>query len=91
MESPSVGYGMNYEEVAVTLENFIDGGGSPWDWDVYTLGVSFEDPYLRNIQIRMANLGNQFPPLQKGHYCGPEGIEVIRCYIRELRAKAQNA
>jgi len=37
MESPSVGYAMNYEEVAVTLENFIDGGGSPWDWDVYTL------------------------------------------------------
>ena len=91
MESPSVGYAMNDEEVAVTLEDFIDGGGSPWDWDVCTLGVSFEDPCLRNIQIRTANLGSQFPPLQKGHYCGPEGIEVIRCYISDLRAKAQNA
>jgi hypothetical protein len=80
---------MTYAEVAQSLQTFIDGGGSPWDWDDY-ISVSFEDPYLRNLQFRMVNLGNEFPPLQKGHYCGPEGIEVIRSYIKELRTKAHS-
>jgi hypothetical protein len=79
---------MTYLEVAQTLENFIDGSGGRWDWDNYSTGVSFKDPYLRDLQIRMASLGNEFPPLSKGHYCSPEGIEVIRSYIRELRARA---
>jgi hypothetical protein len=79
---------MTYLEVAQTLENFIDGSGGRWDWDNYSLGASFKDAYLRDLQIRMANLGNEFPPLSKGIYCSAEGIEVIRGYIRELRARA---
>lgn len=81
---------MTCEDVLTILEQFLDGSGNPYDWDAFTLGAVFTDPYLRNLQIRMANLGNEFPPASRGHYCGPEGIEVIRESIRELRARTQN-
>jgi hypothetical protein len=79
---------MTYLEVAQTLENFITEGDGRWDWDDYTLGTTFSDPYLAALQRRMASLGNEFPPLAKGHYCSPAGIEVIRASIQELRTKA---
>ena len=78
---------MTYLEVAQTLENFLEGDGDKWDWDNYTLGTTFKDPYLLQLQARMASLGNEYPPVSRDHYCGPEGIVVIRGYIQELRTK----
>lgn len=79
---------MTYLEVAQALENFINDRGGEWDWDDFILGRTFSDPYLQQLQKRMSGLTDEFPPLSKGHYCGPEGIKVIRSYIDELRAKA---
>jgi len=79
---------VTYCEVAQELENFVEGKGGEWDWDNFTTGMRFSDPYLREIQHRMSGLSTEFPPLVKGHYCGPEGIEVIRRYIKELRERA---
>ena len=78
---------MNYEQVATVLENFIEGRGGDWDWDDYTSGMKFTDPYLRSIQTRMSLLPIEFPPTTMGQYCGLEGIEVIRKYVQELRTK----
>jgi hypothetical protein len=52
---------MTYGEVADTLEAFVDERSGPLDWDNYTLGTSFVDPYLKDLQQRMINLGEEFP------------------------------
>jgi len=79
---------MTYLQVAETLENFITDRGGTWDWDDYTTGVTFKDEYLKQVQSRMSGLSNEFPPLEKGHYCNPEGIKVIESYVVEIRARA---
>ncbi len=79
---------MTYLEVAQTLEDFIEGRGGEWAWDDYLTGTHFKDPYLKATQERMNGLSAEFPPLLKGYYCGPAGIEVIRTRIQELRTKA---
>lgn len=78
---------MTYSDVATILENFIEGRGGKWDWDDYLSATKFDDPYLQQLQMRMALLDAEFPAEEKGHYCGPAGIEVIRRYIEELRGK----
>lgn len=79
---------MTYLDVANVLENFIEGRDGKWDWDDYLSATTFDDPYVQQVQMRMALLDTEFPAEQKGHYCGPAGIEVIRHYVEELRTKA---
>jgi hypothetical protein len=72
-------------EVAKILENFLQGSGSPWEWDDFALGMSFRNPTLEAIRQRCIGLGNEFPPASPNSYCGEEGLMVLQCYIRELR------
>lgn len=72
-------------EVAQILQDFLDGTGKPQAWDGFTLGMSFEDSHLEDIRIRCVHLWEEFPPTDGRSYCGDEGFEVIRAYIRELR------
>jgi hypothetical protein len=77
-----------YTDVATMLENFVDGTGGQWDWDDYISLLSYpDDPYLQGVQERMINLSNEFPSGGKS-YCGEEGLEVIRDYVRDLRHRA---
>jgi hypothetical protein len=77
-----------YLDVAKTLEDFVNDTGGRWDWDVYTSAMSYEDdPYLQDVQRRMVYLDTEFPSGGNG-YCGAEGIEVIRAYVRDLRNRA---
>lgn len=77
-------YSLTRHEVAQILEDFVEGGGSPYAWDGFTLGMSFEDDYLDAIRRRCAGLSEEFPPTGR-EYCNPRGLEVIRAYIQELR------
>ncbi len=72
-------------EVAKILEDFLQGSGSPWAWDDFTLGMSFRDPMLESIRRRCAGLSQEFPPTSPGKYCGEEGLKVLRAYVSELR------
>jgi hypothetical protein len=78
---------MTYSEVADLLGGFVEGTGGDWDWDNF-FDARFEDPYLKSVQHRCAFLDREFPARKGQGYCGPAGIEVIRDYIEELRAKA---
>lgn len=71
-------------EVAKILEDFLQGSGSPWKWDDFTLGMSFRDPVLEAIRQRCAGLSREFPPATPEKYCGEEGLQVLRSYISEL-------
>lgn len=70
-------------EVARVLEDFVEGTGSKWAWDDFT-SLSLEDAELERIRIRCAALDSEFPPAEKGNFCGEEGLAVIRRYAREL-------
>jgi len=72
------------EEVAEILEDFLESRGGDWDWDDF-ISFSIEDQELETIRTRCANLDSEFPPTEKGHFCGPRGFETIRGYITQLR------
>ena len=72
-------------EVARTLQNFLEGTGYEWAWDDFT-SFPLEDNELERIKTRCATLDSEFPPVEKGHFCGEEGLAVIRRYVKELLA-----
>jgi hypothetical protein len=79
-------YKLTNEEVAQILEDFLEGRGNRWAWDDFTIGMSFEDRYLEQIRTRCAGLGQEFPPNNPNEFCNQQGRNVIRDYVRELRA-----
>ncbi|HMF65923.1 MAG TPA: hypothetical protein VK608_17675 [Edaphobacter sp.] len=79
---------MTHTEVADTLEAFINDQGGQWDWDDYISATIFSDPYLQEVQARMVHLSDEFPAEKGRGYCSPEGIDVIRGYIEDLRKLA---
>jgi len=78
---------MTYQEVADTLEAFIEGRSGQWDWDNYMSATFFTDPYLKEIQARMVHLSEEFPADKGKGFCNAEGVQVIRDYIKELRRR----
>jgi len=79
-------YKLSEQEVAQILEDFLQSKGSPWAWDDFTLGMSFEDNRLEEMRKRCAGLSREFPPDKPNEYCNERGRDVIRCYIQQLRA-----
>ena len=78
---------MTAQEVAETLEAFIEDRGGQWDWDNYMSATFFADPFLREIQTRMIHLSEEFPTEKGGGFCNSDGICVIRIYIKVLRER----
>jgi hypothetical protein len=77
-----------YGEVADTLEAFADGTSGQWDWDDYMSATDFCDPYLKEVQLRMIHLSDEYPAQRGQGFCSSEGIAVIRDYVSELRRRA---
>lgn len=75
---------LTHEEVAETIEKFLDGTGGSWDWDDFT-SVRILDPTLDAVRLRCVSLPERFPPIERGHYCGPEGVRELEQLIVELR------
>ncbi len=71
-------------EVADTIERFVDGTCGKWDWDDFCC-VPISDPHLDSIRARCIALPQDYPLVEKGHYCSEAGIEVLRQIIFELR------
>jgi hypothetical protein len=81
-------YKLTKQEVAQILEDFLEGKGSQFAWDDFTLGMSFEDKYLEAIRKRSAALSQEFPPDNPNEYCNEQGRDVIRDYIKQLRTSS---
>jgi len=79
---------MSCSEVADIIERFVNGTGAPLEWDGYTMGMKFEDPFLRSIQDRCRALWIEFPPEEKGQYTNAEGFAVLKEIIKELRSRS---
>jgi len=76
--------GRSRGEVADTIERFVDGICSRWEWDEFC-SVPIIDPELDGIRIRCGGLPQEHPSNQKGHYCSEEGINEMRQIVRTLR------
>ena len=76
--------GRSRADVADTIERFVDGICSQYEWDDFC-SVPIIDFHLDAIRMRCANLPKEFPPIERRHYCSPAGIEMLRQIVRQLR------
>ncbi|HET8891844.1 MAG TPA: hypothetical protein VFQ41_23300 [Candidatus Angelobacter sp.] len=76
--------GRSRAEMADTIERFVDGICRRWDWDDFCC-VPIIDPHLDSIRVRCAGLPQEYPPVEKGHYCSEAGIQILRQIVFELR------
>jgi hypothetical protein len=76
---------MTPSEVADVIESFITDTCGDWDWDdfIYT---PINDDKLNRIRIQCGEIALKYPPTEPGHYTNEEGINVLRQYVKELRA-----
>ena len=78
------GHEASVQEVREQLEEIVEGRNG-WALDDFISSGHFKDPRFEAIRQRIEKLDVEFPPELKGQYCSPEGIEVIREYIRDLK------
>jgi hypothetical protein len=78
------------EEVANTIDGFINGTGRQWDWDGFT-SIRIDDPELESIRQRCVALPVEFPPAKPTDYCSEAGLQVMRDLLQGLRAPAAHS
>jgi hypothetical protein len=75
------------QEVADTIEGFVNGTGRQWDWDGFT-SIRIDDPELEAIRQKCISVRDEYPPEKPTDYCSPAGMEAMRKLAGELRAHA---
>ncbi|HKP04715.1 MAG TPA: hypothetical protein VJU77_15285 [Chthoniobacterales bacterium] len=74
------------EEVATTIEGFVNGTGRQWDWDGFT-SIRIDDPELEKIRQRCIAVRDEFPPQNPADYCSPAGMDAMRKLAEGLQAR----
>jgi hypothetical protein len=74
------------EEVASTIDGFVNGTGNQWTWDGFT-SIRLDDPELEAVRQKVVALPVEFPPSNPRHYCSEAGMEKMRQIVQELRAR----
>ncbi|PYT30898.1 MAG: hypothetical protein DMG57_06755 [Acidobacteria bacterium] len=75
------------EEVAKYIEDFLNDGGGPHDWDDFISIRIRKNPELEAIRLKCGRLPDLYPPVERGQYCSDEGMEVLRQVLQSLRAQ----
>lgn len=75
------------EQVASTIEGFVNGAGNQWDWDGFT-SIRIDDPELEKVRQRCISVRDEFPPEKAGDYCSPAGMDEMRKLAEGLTARA---
>jgi hypothetical protein len=78
------------EEVASTIEGFINGTGNQWAWDGFT-SIRLDDPELEAIRKKVVALPMDFPSANPREYCSEAGMEQLRQIVQDLRAHSGSA
>ena len=74
------------EEVANTIDGFINGSGRQWDWDGFT-SIRIDNPELEAIRKKCVALPVEYPASTVKAYCSEAGIQVMRNMVQELRSQ----
>ena len=75
------------EEVANTIEGFVNGADNQWAWDGFT-SIRIDDPDLEAIRQKIVALPVEFPPANPRAYCSEAGMERMRQMVQEIRARS---
>ena len=75
---------MSKEEVAVVIENFVEGKSKDPEWDDF-LSISQKDPYLDRVRDICDSVHYDYPSGKEIGYCSEQGYEVMRNLVKELR------
>ncbi len=78
------------EEVAHTIDGFVNGTGNQWAWDGFT-SIRLDDPDLDEIRKKVVALPSEFPPSNPRDYCSEAGKEKLRRFVQDLRASSNVA
>jgi hypothetical protein len=77
------------EEVANTIEGFVNGTGNQWAWDGFT-SIRLDDPELEAIRQKVVSIPVEFPPSNPRDYCSAAGMERMRQIVHGLRARSSS-
>jgi hypothetical protein len=77
---------MTREEIVNTIEGFVNGTGSQWDWDDFT-SIRLKDPELEAIRQRCVSIPDEFPPADPRAYCSEAGLQDMRRIVADLRSQ----
>ena len=75
------------EEVANTIEGFVDGTGSQWAWDGF-ISIRLDDPELEAIRQRCISIRDEFPSSDPCAYCSDAGLKIMQQIVQDLRARS---
>lgn len=75
------------EEVATTIEGFVNGSGRQWDWDGFT-SIRIDDPELEAIRQKCLSVRDEYPPAKPTDYCSEAGMEAMRKLAEGLKTRA---
>jgi hypothetical protein len=78
------------EEVANTIEGFVNGTGNQWAWDGF-ISIRLDDPELEAIREKIVALPVEFAPSNPTDYCNAAGIEKMRQLVQDLRTRSGGA
>jgi hypothetical protein len=81
---------MTREEIVNTIEGFVNGTGSQWDWDDFT-SIRLKDPELEAIRQRCVSIPDEFPPADPRAYCSEAGLQDMRRIVADLRSHTDSA
>ena len=77
------------EEVANTIDGFVNGAGNQWAWDGFT-SIRIDDPELEAIRQQVVALPVEFPPAHPRDYTNESGMERMRQIVQDLRARSHS-
>jgi len=75
---------LSREDVADTIEAFVNDTSGEWDWDDF-ISIPLKDPELEAIRKRCGMMRDEFPPTEPRQYCNKAGFEAMRRIVAELR------
>jgi hypothetical protein len=78
------------DEVANTIEGFVNGTGNQWDWDGF-ISIRIDDPGLEAIRQRCISIRDEFPAADPRGYCSEAGLQVMRQIVQDLRVRSAGA
>ncbi len=78
------------EEVATTIEGFVNGTGDQWAWDGF-ISIRLKDPELEAIRQKCVSIREEFPPSEPSAYCSEAGLAAMRQIVQDLRAHSAGA
>ena len=74
------------EEVANTIEGFVNGTGDQWAWDDF-ISIRLSDPEMEAVRQRCVSIRDEFPPSDPRAYCSDAGLGLMRQIVQDLRTR----